>query len=662
MRLRNDGRFPVWRWGLAAALVAVLAGPGAGPATAQDAGGADAERIAELERAIIAVEQRGDDREAPAFRTNFPLAKLQLEKARLLARRSWWYGGESVASVVRDGLAALERLEAGEAHYAQPGKLSELAYITENDGTVQPYYLHVPSDYDPGREWPLIVFLHGYVPTISVLDPWVLGDGECRLAEEHGALLLIPYGRRNTDFQGVGEVDVLASTAEVQALYNVDPLRVHISGVSMGGMGAWNMALRHPGRYAAATPIAGHTDMHVWWPRMLPGWPARRDDIPAFRRWLVEWDNPVDLVMNARNQNIFVQHGEMDNLIPAEQSRTIVAAAEGLGIPIRYHEFKGQGHYIYWDLPVYENAWSWTTQQALDESPSRITYKTYSLKYDTAFWLQIVDFVRWGVPATVDCEVVRAGRGLRITTENVRLLRIDVQKAPLQKIEDFTVQLNGQRSRGRATANWDLYVLCDDVERAERAWPPNKRKGLSGPVEEVFDTAFVVVPGTAGSPEDDRDNMEKAQRWADEWDKFADGLPPLKLDTEITEEDIQGSNLVLFGTPRTNAILARIADRLPIGIGEGEYTVAGRTYRGDDLGLVMCYPNPLAPHRYVAVYAGELYGEKCGINHKHDLIPDFIVFNTRNFNYDDTNEHEVAGFFDMHWELCPELTWVREGR
>ena len=627
-------------------------------AQAPDATDTSAE-LSKLQNAIIAAEEQTWDTSSLAYRTNFPFAKLQLKKARMLQAKAWYLGGGSADAFVKRGLDALERLSKGQSYFAEKGTLTELAYIAQNDGTVQPYYLHLPRNYDPARPWPLIVFLHGYVPGTSMLDPWVLSEDVCQLAEDNGCILLIPYGRRNTDFQGVGEVDVLASTEDVKALYSIDPSRIYMSGVSMGGMGAWNMALRHPGMYAATTPISGQTDMHVWWQGVLFDWPRSRDDIPPFRRLLVEWDNPIDLVMNARNQPMFVQHGERDSLIPVEQSRTMVAAAKALDIPIKLHEFEGASHYIYWDLPCFRNAWTWTRDFTLSDNPERITYKTYSLEYDTAFWLQIVDFVQWGKAATVDCDVTAKGTALRIKTENVRLLRVDVRKAPLRKVEDFRITLNGKRRVARATANWDLYILCDDVERKQRPWPPNKRNGLCGPVEEVFDTAFMLVVGTVGGRAADPGNAVRAKKWAKDWDEFADGAPRVKLDSEVTDEDIANFNLVLFGTSRTNSVLRRMAARLPIKIGDHQYTVAGKTYAGNDLGLVMCYPNPLAPDRYVAIYAGELYGEKCGINHKHDLIPDFIVFRGGKFNYDDTNGHEVAGYFDMHWELNERLTWVR---
>ena len=617
--------------------------------------------VGDLQQAIATIDREPIDRTSVAYRTNYPAARLQLRKAQLLSRarstvRVQQYAGTFVAT----GLEAVKRLQAKERFLAKPGELCELAYIADNDGTAQPYYLYLPPGYEPEKKYPLVVFLHGYVPTTSILDPWTLSDEFCRVAGDNGCMLLLPYGRRNTDFQGVGEIDVLAATAEVKELYPVDPARVYISGVSMGGMGAWNMALRHPGMYAAASPMSGQTDMHVWWPVVIRGWPRDRSDLLPFRRFLVEWDNPIDLVMNARGQPMFVQHGELDHLIPVSQSRTMVQAAAALGIPIKIHEFKGQSHYIYWELPCFRNAWSWTKDFVLDASPKHVTYKTYSLEYGTAFWVSITDLVEWGVPATVDCKASDDGTALEVTTQNVRLLRIDRATAPLKKGVPIKLTVNGRtREEPAAAALAGLDIACGGTPIKPSLWPPRKRAGLCGPVEEVFDTRFMVVAGTAGDAAADKDLRDKVTRWAREWDQFADGLPRVRLDSQVTDADIKTHNLVLFGTPETNSILARLADKLPITIGDHEYTVSGKSYRGPDLGLVMCYPNPLAPDRYVAIYSGVTYGEKCGINHKHDLIPDFIVFSGRAFSFDGTNRHEVAGYFDMDWQLNGKLTWLR---
>ncbi|MBC7288572.1 MAG: prolyl oligopeptidase family serine peptidase, partial [Armatimonadetes bacterium] len=356
----------------------------------------------------------------PWFTANYALARLALKKASLLEAGGARFGvGEGrVEEIVADGMAAIERLRHKQLPPLRTGKLMELAYEAANDGSVQPYYLYLPPDYSDDRKWPLIVFLHGYVPTITVIDPWILPDEQCAIAGRNGCMLLIPYGRRNTDFQGVGEVDVLETTRLVCEAFPVDQDRIYISGVSMGGMGAWNMALRHPGMYAAATPMCGQTDMLTWW-----GWP--KDDIAPFKRWLIEWDNPINLVDNLRGQHVFVQHGELDHLIPVEQSRSMVRAAEALGIKVDYYEHKGKSHYIYWENECFERAWSWLPQFRRESSPSHITFVTYSLEYDTAFWTRILAIDKWGEPARVEVRRDLEANSVEITVENVASLALD---------------------------------------------------------------------------------------------------------------------------------------------------------------------------------------------------------------------------------------------
>jgi pimeloyl-ACP methyl ester carboxylesterase len=605
--------------------------------------------VEELAGEIVAAERRRTA--SAAFETNYPLARLALKKARLAAEAGQgWIDPGRVAEWVAEGRRALARLEAGQPYYGQPGKLNELAYEAANDGSVQPYYLYLPPDFTPTRKWPLIVFLHGYVPTITVLDPWVLSEEVCQLAGRLGYLLLLPYGRRNTDFQGVGEVDVLTTTARVQKYYPVDERRIYICGVSMGGMGAWNLALRHPGLYAAATPIAGHTEMLRWW-----GWPAK--EVPPFKRWLIEWDNPLDLIMNARSQHIFVQHGAEDRLIPSEQSRLAVAAAHKLGIAIEYYEYPGEGHYIYWRPECYQRAWQWQQKFSLDPAPLAIDFKTYSLEYDTAFWARVGRISQWGQPAVLRVRVDSKRQRVNIEAENVGALGLNLAGGKLTPKSQF--EINGRRwTPQRAEQGWAWFELQPPPSTSN--FPPLKRRGLCGPIEEAFDQPFLVVQGTAGDAQTDADLAAKVWRWAKEWDEFADGYPRVATDVEVSEEQMRAFNLVLFGTPATNAILARVADRLPIGIGDHEYRVGGRRFAGPDLGLVMCYPNPLAPDHYLVIYAGEWYGDRLPINHKHDLLPDFLIFRAGQTSYDGTDQWVCGGFFDSAWRLSEASTWVNQ--
>jgi dipeptidyl aminopeptidase/acylaminoacyl peptidase len=286
------------------------------------------ERFRELNEAVRRAEEGATDRESAAYRSNLPLAQFLLRKT-VAQSRAPFEGEAKARETLTQVQEALDRYRAGRTAFeGQTGHL-ERAYVAENDGTAQPYFVYVPKDYQPERKWPLIVFLHGYVPYTSIIDPWVLFEEHERIAADSGALLLTPYGRRNTDFQGVGEVDVLASIEETQRFYSIDPDRIYLCGPSMGGYGTWTIALRYPGRFAACAPMCGQTDMFVWWP-----WPHHT--APRFKQFLGEWDNPIDLAPNAVGQHFFLQHGELDRLIPIEQSHMMRWELDRLGTPIEY--------------------------------------------------------------------------------------------------------------------------------------------------------------------------------------------------------------------------------------------------------------------------------------------------------------------------------------
>jgi len=613
----------------------------------------------DLRARLAEIEAKGYAQDSPAYATNYPYARLQLRKAEALSAGAvgYHFAFANVSECVALGLEALDRLERGQVLRAEPGVLTELAYITRNDRTAQPYHLYLPPDYDPQRPTPLIVFLHGWVPTTNILDPWVLPDEVLRIAGKYGCMLLTPYGRRNTDFQGVGEVDVLRAIEEVKNLYNVDGRRLYLNGVSMGAMGAWTIALRHPGMFAAITPIAGQTDMYRWWQ-----WDKQQ--MPPFKQWMVEWDNPWHLAKSMRSQRFYVQHGELDSLIPAKQSRWMVEKAEENLDPaaVTYVEYPGASHFIYFEKEPFDKAFAWQIQHTVEEKPMLISHTTYSLEYGRAFWATIEAFEEWGKPASFSILATPWVQKLslaevEIECENVARLSIDIANSPLQAQAGYIVALPSGRRTIRPQ-NGKLIIQLGEQQDRGHSFPPAKRKGLCGPCEEVFDSSFVVVPGTAGGPADDEALAAKVQRFSDEWDAFADGRPRIKLDTEITEQDIAESNLVLFGRPQTNYLLARIYFRLPVRIGDHHYQIGDNEYAGDDLGLAMCYPNPLNPDRYVLIFAGEYWGERCDVNHKFDMLPDFIVFTTRAFAPEgDTNEHLCAGFFDNNWQLSNRLTY-----
>lgn len=173
------------------------------------------------------------------------------------------------------------------------GSLVEHAYFARNDQSPQPYFVYRPPDLPVDKPVPLVIFLHGYVPGTARTDPYLVSDFVLRLADRAKCILVIPHGRTNTDFQYAGEVDVMRVKAEMLAFYPVDPDRVYLLGVSMGGAGAWQVACHYPDHFAATAPINGQADWFRFWHQHF-GYPAR-EELPDHLNYLIALNNPLDL-------------------------------------------------------------------------------------------------------------------------------------------------------------------------------------------------------------------------------------------------------------------------------------------------------------------------------------------------------------------------------
>jgi predicted esterase len=135
------------------------------------------------------------------------------------------------------------------------------------------YLLYLPDGYDAekGQKWPLIVFLHGAGER---------GD-DLELVKIHGPPKLIEAGKRMpfvvSPQLAIGEwwsPDMVAwLTKELMGALRVDPDRVYLTGLSMGGYGTWETAAKYPELFAAIAPICGRGDPAAAWRlRHIPTW------------------------------------------------------------------------------------------------------------------------------------------------------------------------------------------------------------------------------------------------------------------------------------------------------------------------------------------------------------------------------------------------------
>ncbi|HUR59831.1 MAG TPA: prolyl oligopeptidase family serine peptidase [Opitutaceae bacterium] len=133
------------------------------------------------------------------------------------------------------------------------------------------YLLHVPAgaEADPDRRWPVLLFLHGAgergddLWRVAIHGPPKLlrGTGPLTEAETAAARVLaenfIVVAPQCPAGASWDDEAVLALLDAVQAKQKVDPARVYLTGLSMGGYGTWSLASRYPERFAAVVPICG---------------------------------------------------------------------------------------------------------------------------------------------------------------------------------------------------------------------------------------------------------------------------------------------------------------------------------------------------------------------------------------------------------------------
>jgi predicted peptidase len=189
-----------------------------------------------------------------------------------------------------------------------------------------------PPAVEPSRRYPLVLFLHGAgergndnVAQLKFLPAWM---AEPAFREKHPCFLLAPQCRMDERWVDVSWADkasvpqaaepttdlraVVAMLDLVMQSHPVDPDRVYLTGLSMGGYGTWDLATRHPQRFAALVVICGGGDERS---------AARIAGIPTW-----------------------VAHGNADTVVPVERSRSMVRAIEAAGGRPTYVEMPGVEH------------------------------------------------------------------------------------------------------------------------------------------------------------------------------------------------------------------------------------------------------------------------------------------------------------------------------
>src|SRR4029434_7382711 len=161
---------------------------------------------------------------------------------------------------------------------------------------------------------------------------------------------------------------------------------------------------------------------------------------------------------------------------------------------------------------------------------------------------------------------------------------------------------------------------------------------------------FLVVRGT-GQPWNAA-VQDLAQKRFDlfkfQFAKWMRGDIRVKDDSAVTASDIANSNLVLLGDPGSNSVIAKIIGKLPIQWTKNEIVVGAQKFPAASNALVMVYPNPLHPQKYVVLNPAHTSnahrGEAGSESTFYPRLGDYAVLAT-------DGTVATAGLFDEHWRL-----------
>lgn len=620
---------------------------------------------ADREELQMAVEKLGKDidtlaeqlKEKPALLTLLPDIQIYFNAVRYPLTYHEVIDPKTARQAIADANARLAELRAGQVKWINT--TGPRGYVSRIDRSVQPYILCVPETYKPDDK-----------ATKFRFDFWCHGRGEDLMelkflrsrelmSKDHFVVNL--YGRYCNANKFAGEIDLLEALDDVKKRYPVDENRLVDIGFSMGGAAAWQFAVHYTDLFAAASPGAGFSESRDFLK-------LKDDEINAMPDWQKKlWHlyDCTDYAINLSMLPTIAYNGDQDGQKQAADMMEKAMADEGL----KLERLIG---------PNTKHAYHKETRQQLDKRladivalgrnsmPEKVHFTTWTLRYNRMFWVTIDGLAKHWDRARVDASI--AGQNaVDVKTSNVTGLTLDFPAelshfAPDSKvaitIDGAKFEVATNKAKGLHAAyvkegnTWRIIAQDAITDRVEL----KKVHALQGPIDDAFMDAFIIVKPT-------RQPMnEKTGKWAAaecdhaiaHWQKQFRGEAQTRKDTEITEADIAQNNLILFGDPSSNAILAKIADKLPIKWADGKLTLGEKSYDAANHMPALIFPNPLNPQRYVVLNSGFTFREFDYLNNARQIpkLADYAII-----DIDSPVIHKApgkiaeGGFFDEQWKL-----------
>ncbi len=507
-----------------------------------------------------------------------------------------------------------------------------LTIFSNIDDSEQPYALYLPKHFNPEKKYPLVIMLHGAFSNHRIALRRVFGqsniNGETDVEatryfpkwRDVNFIVAAPLARGTMGYQGIAEKDVYDVLADVEKRFPIDSNRVYLTGLSMGGGGTVWLGLTRPDIWAAIAPVC----------------PAAPPEAKSF-------------APNALNYPVSFHQGGADPVVNPQGTRDWVKLLKDLGTKVEYTEYPGVQHNCWEEAYKDEAMFKWFSKFRRNPFPDRVRFVTDRYEYDSAYWL-IIDELTPGTFANVDAKFTGVNK-IDIQASDLGAFTLNLSGHPkFRSSKPVSITVNGETMDAK-TKDAVTLVLHDGTWSVGECKPQAnaKRPGAEGPISSAFATGQVYVYGTEDNPP--QQTLEYRRSMAEDisnWHTFLPLLffPRVISDREVRPSDFGYSNLILFGTAKTNGVIKELSDMLPI-----HFKSADSTY-----GLVYIYPDS---SHYVLVCAGKPWWSMDRQQSSHHGYRFFLAaamlgrFGDYVMYKDSLSNVIATGRFDNQWRISP---------
>lgn len=244
-----------------------------------------------------------------------------------------------------------------------PGAFQITVPGLSGEGDVE-YLVQLPPEYNPYRRYPVVVTLNSALTTPAQQIVWWCGDYNERQqmrmgqASRRGYIVIAPKWSRQHqvkyDFSAQEHAAVLFSVRDALQRFSIDTDKVFLSGHSMGGDAAWDIALAHPDLWAGVMPVGASTDKYI-----------------------------MKYYTNGKHVPLYYVAGELDGARFANGAQVIDKYLKYVGYDATIVQYQGRGHEHFYD--DIQNMFAWMEHHRRDPLPKE--FECVSMRpWDNFFW------------------------------------------------------------------------------------------------------------------------------------------------------------------------------------------------------------------------------------------------------------------------------------